>query len=372
MKQLAMMSAAALALVACSEKPGYQINGTVGNAALDGNYVYLYSMDEEAQALDSAKVENGTFTFKGTQDSIVLRKVAFAADVVEPARSEAGEDAPFSAVFALDNSTLQIKLDTLSDVTGSAANDAVQNLKVDLRALRQTQESYIADMKSDDAETKRIAGEKYDAIDEEIADKAAAFILANMGNPENGRLFFDFRYNIPEEKQYEIIDHADEAFLTTPGVNQVAERLEKLKAVAVGKSYIDLELTDVKGKPAKLSDYVGKGKVVLLDFWASWCPPCRRETPKLVEIYKQYKDKGFEIVGVSFDSKQEDWEKGIRDLGITWPQMSDLKGWKTVAAEVYQVNGIPHTILVDKDGTIIARNIHGNKIAEKVAEILGK
>ncbi|MDD7562395.1 MAG: TlpA disulfide reductase family protein, partial [Parabacteroides sp.] len=96
----------------------------------------------------------------------------------------------------------------------------------------------------------------------------------------------------------------------------------------------------------------------------------RREMPNLVEVYKQYKAKGFEIVGVSLDSKQDAWEKGIKDLNITWPQLSDLQGWKNSGAALYYVNSIPHTILVDKDGTIVAKNLHGEEIAAKVAELL--
>ena len=120
----------------------------------------------------------------------------------------------------------------------------------------------------------------------------------------------------------------------------------------------------------KLSDYVGKGKVVLIDFWASWCGPCRREMPNLVEAYKQYKDKNFEIVGVSLDRDLEAWKKGIADLNITWPQMSDLKYWDCEGAKLYAVSSIPHTLLVDAEGTIVARGLHGEELQQKIAELL--
>lgn len=369
MKQLPIVAAAALMLTACSDKPGYQIAGNVKNTELDGKYVYLYSMKEGFPVMDSALVSNGSFTFKGTQDSLTLCALAFKNDVVEPARVDEGEDGLYTTIFALDNSNLQVTLDTLSDVTGSPANDAVQGFKEKLRSLRNEQQSFIPDMRSDDAQVSREAGSKYDAIDEEIAVEVENFIKANIDNPKASTIFYDFRYYLSEDSQRDILSLAGEQFKSKAGISQINDRLEKLKSVAVGQKFADLELKDVKGKSVKLSDYVGKGKVVLIDFWASWCPPCRRETPKLVELYKQYKDKGFEIVGVSFDSKQEAWEKGIKDLGITWPQMSDLQGWKSIATTVYYVNSIPHTVLVDKDGTIIARNIHGEKIAKTLAEI---
>ena len=146
--------------------------------------------------------------------------------------------------------------------------------------------------------------------------------------------------------------------------------LNVLKNSAVGKPFIDFEMADAKGKTHKLSEYVGKGKIVLIDFWASWCPPCRRDMPNMVEVYKQYKSKGFEIVGISLDSKQEAWEKGVKDLQITWPQLSDLKGWKNDGAALYGVNSIPHTVLVDKDGTILAKGLHAKEIGEKLKELL--
>ena len=372
MKQLVMISAAALLLAACSEKPGYQISGKVNNPALEGKNVYLCAVEEGTPVLDSALVQNGSFMFKGVQDQLALRKLKFSEADVEPMRAIEGEDAPFSVTLALDNSKLQVALDTLSDVGGSVANDAVKTLKTELRTLRDKQESLVADMKSEDEAVTSEAVKKAEAIEEEISEKVAAFIKGNIDNPLSGKLFYDFRYNISEDTQYQIADVATDSFRAIPGVTAILDRLEKMKSVAVGQKFADLELNDVKGKPGKLSDYVGKGKVVLIDFWASWCPPCRKETPKLVELYKQYKNKGFEIVGVSFDSKQEAWKKGIKDLGITWPQLSDLKGWKSVATSVYYVNSIPHTIIVDKDGTIVARNVHGDAIGEKLSELLDK
>ena len=150
---------------------------------------------------------------------------------------------------------------------------------------------------------------------------------------------------------------------------EIAEEIKKLKQGSPGSPATMFNRKDINDKMLNLEELKGK-KYILLDFWASWCPPCRREMPNLVEVYKQYKAKGFEIVGVSLDSKQDAWEKGIKDLNITWPQLSDLQGWKNSGAALYYVNSIPHTILVDKDGTIVAKNLHGEEIAAKVAELL--
>lgn len=111
-------------------------------------------------------------------------------------------------------------------------------------------------------------------------------------------------------------------------------------------------------------------KTVLLDFWASWCGPCRREMPNLVEAYKKYRNKGFEIVGVSLDRDAEAWKNGIEKLDITWPQMSDLKYWDCEGAKLYAVSSIPHTVLIDGEGIILARSLHGEELQEQIAEAL--
>ena len=145
---------------------------------------------------------------------------------------------------------------------------------------------------------------------------------------------------------------------------------DKQKKTAVGTQFVDFEMQTPEGKSVKLSDYVGKGKVVLVDFWASWCGPCRREMPNLVETYAKYKGKNFEIVGVSLDQDGAAWKEAIKKLDMTWPQMSDLKFWQSEGAQLYAVNSIPHTVLIDGDGTIIARGLHGEGLQAKLAEVI--
>lgn len=149
---------------------------------------------------------------------------------------------------------------------------------------------------------------------------------------------------------------------------QLSQRVNQLKALSIGSTAPEIALPSPDGSIIKLSDY--RGKYVLIDFWASWCRPCRAENPNVVRLYKQYKNKDFEIFGVSLDKSGDAWQKAIDNDGITWPQVSDLKFWQSEAAQLYQVNSIPRTFLLDKEGNIIAKNLRGAELEKKLAELL--
>ena len=158
-----------------------------------------------------------------------------------------------------------------------------------------------------------------------------------------------------------------------PDVLQLRKNQEIEAKTAEGKPYIDLTMPNEKGKKVSLSQYIKKNKLTLVDFWASWCGPCRASIPGVKRIYEKYKSKGFGVVGVSLDSKKEVWLKAIKDLALPWPQMSDLKGWDSAASTAYNIKGIPFTLLVTKDGTIVGRNIWGEENLEKrIDELLKK
>ena len=159
------------------------------------------------------------------------------------------------------------------------------------------------------------------------------------------------------------------AWLATAAMSRVREEMKGWARQAVGIPFTDLEMNDTTGAPHKLSEYVGKGNYVLVDFWASWCGPCRREMPHVVEAYNTYKEKGFDVVGVSFDSKADAWKGAVKSLGLNWHNISDLKYWQCAAAEAYGINSIPSNILVGPDGKIVASDLRGQALLDKLAEI---
>lgn len=334
MKKVLYSLLVAALMVGCAEKPSYTIDGTVSNSVFEGKTVYMQQMVARSYVnVDSTTVTNGKFTFKGVQTEPALRflNIQPESDVVL---------AP--AAFILENGKLVATLDSNSQVVGTALNDSLTQFLT------------------------KYAAEGADA------HKAEAYemIKANNNNVLGAYIYHIYRATFTPEEQKELLVGAGEVFINDENVARIKSRLDAMEAVAVGNKFVDLTMNDPEGKSVSLSNYAGKGKVVLIDFWASWCPPCRDSMPGLVALYNKYKTKNFEIVGVSFDRTQEAWIKGIADLQITWPQMSDIKYWESEGAKVYAVRGIPHTVLLDKEGTIVAKDLHGEELEAKIVELL--
>ncbi|MGN0309088.1 MAG: redoxin domain-containing protein [Bacteroides sp.] len=365
MKKSFVMLAAAALMAACGGAPkGYTVSGTV-EGAQDGETVYLRIREGRQMVnVDSAVIANGKFTFKGQQDT------ARSIQLLYPGQ-EAGKG--LSLNFYLENGQISIALTQSNDkVTGSPLNDRYQPYREQFAAL-DAEKKELLEQANDTTlseEQMHIIREKFYACMERSDSLEKVIMNENITNLIGVELLKSTYYALDLAELEALVPQIPAEYQSDERVVRIQEMVVKMRVTAVGQKFTDFTMQDPEGKEVKLSDYVGKGKVVLIDFWASWCGPCRREMPNLVEAYKQYKGKNFEIVGVSLDRDLESWKKGIADLNITWPQMSDLKYWDCEGAKLYAVSSIPHTLLVDGEGTIVARGLHGEELQQKIAELM--
>ena len=332
-KIILLVSIAAFIMTACENRNTFTLTDTFINNDQDGKVVYLKKPDSnfrKSNVIDSAKVEKNRFVFKGIAKEMPFVQLISVDESVMP------------AAFIVEKGKIEMNFDSVLNATvkGTPMNDQYQQFETE--------------------SAKGIENTDYN------------FIKSNITNPMGQYFLIRNQYYLEDSQLKELISQSSPDFQNTGIVQKLQKRIEKREATAVGKQFTDLKGLTPAGKAAALSDYAGKGKVVLIDFWASWCGPCRQSMPDLVATYQKYKNKGLEIVGISLDNNKDAWAKATDDLKITWPQFSNLKGWDEDCAVTYGVNSIPHAILIDKDGKIIARGVGEDELNMKLEELLGK
>ncbi|MEM6686438.1 MAG: AhpC/TSA family protein [Bacteroidota bacterium] len=221
------------------------------------------------------------------------------------------------------------------------------------------------------SETEKISDEFYKKIenvsDEESTKAEIAFVKTNPASIISASMLSMYATSWGIETTRKLYDQFSPENKNSFYGKEIAKFIELVKDPKIGEQYVDIALKDPQGTIKKLSDV--QGKIILLEFWASWCGPCRKENPNLVNNYKKYHSEGFEIFAVSLDSQKKDWVKAIEKDQLTWQHVSDLQDFKSDAALVYGINSIPQNYLIAANGTIIARNLRGEKLTKKLAEI---
>lgn len=346
----------------------FVLNGTLSSADYIGKSVYIQAIDGNTGdyiTTDTLTIENGKFTFvSNTNDPCVL--FVSMDDLYRP------------ILFVREDGEAFLELDSelKPSIHGTPLNNKYQEL-LNKRALVGIKMEAV----SDEYKAAKSAGTLTETLEEQINDRYDSlysemtqinfdFAKDNLSNVLGQYVFMDRGVTFSADQLSELFASLDASLLVNPKIEKLEKRMEALNAIQMGNPFIDLTGKSPDGTVISLSDYAGKGKVVLVDFWASWCPPCRKEMPGVVKAYEEFKDKGFEIVGISLDEKADAWKKGIADLHITWPQMSDLNGWQSDLSLAYAVNSIPQTFLLDKNGKIIARNLSGERLIQKLSELL--
>lgn len=361
-----------LLFTACDNKPQYTITGKVING-VDGQKVYLRKLGENGPdkiATDSAVLSKGAFEMKGT-----VTEPDFYFIMVDGGR--------MPTLAFMENAPLNVSIDIndgiKNTVTGSPLNDLYEQYKAGASGLQASMLEISNKVKGIQESGASLSEVQMDGLRKEymdIKDQLQTYQKKFMNDTPNTLVTSYVLSMAMGEMAVEdveaIYSKFDDQLKRTRIASEIGKELSSLKKTAVGQPFIDLKLTSPAGEVIAISDFAGKGKYVLLDFWASWCGPCRQENPNIVKLYNKYKGNDFEILGISLDSEAEKWAKGIADDKITWPQMSDLKAWQSVAVETYDIKGIPHTILLDREGNIIAKNLRGEALGAKLAELLAK
>jgi thiol-disulfide isomerase/thioredoxin len=349
----------------------YKITGQfLSDSSLDGKTIYLenylwYLEMSDLKMLDSAVIHGNKFEFKGKTDSAYMAVLTAA-------------NRPYAVLF-VENGNINIEISEdgnhKNSVTGTKLNDLLvsynQNVEPIHKKVRELMQ--YADSQERTEELAREVNEKNDALSKEIQQISLDFLDKNPGTLFSAFMLLRIMEDgIDDELIQSSYDKLEEQVKNGVWGKIIKQEIEraKIKEIAVDEPFRDMTMQTPDDREISISDYAGKGKYVLLDFWASWCGPCRAENPNIVALYKDYKDKGFEIVGVSLDNKKDAWLKGIKDDGIAWPQMSDLKGWASEAVIKYKVRGIPYTVLLDKEGKVIATNLRGEALINKIKTLI--
>jgi peroxiredoxin len=343
----------------------FSIEGSI-NGVYKGLALLTYIVDRSVR-VDSSVINNGNFSFGGKLQQPQEVQLSFT-----------NEHYNGGITFFAENTAIEVKADTAElntpVIRGSSAQQEFEQYKMKLLTVNLKFEAlnHLAHDIFVSGQLSKSVGDSLTAksqqLDSEKTIIISSFVKTNPGSVVSA---WAISKNLLYEPDPEVLEPL---FNALSAANQsgiygsiIHEAIVSVKATSIGRPAIDFTQPDSGGKPIALSSF--KGKYVLVDFWASWCGPCRAENPNVVKAYNQYKSRGFEILGVSLDSDKGAWLKAINKDNLAWAEVSDLKAWNNTASLAYGVKGIPFNLLLDKNGIIIAKNLRGINLQNKLKEI---
>ena len=354
---------ACLLLMASCHSNSYKISGDVAGLA-DGDTLFLTNDLETGVPSDTLVIQDGKFSLSGETDSTALCMIYSAS------RNE------INAPFFLEPGHITIHLTEqpgASRVSGTHCNDQWQELNDSVmsigKEINQIAE-HIYGGNIPEAEQQK-GMEQIDKLNQRFAGVVVKCAEKNIDN--------EFGYFLLTYYPEELIDNATRQRLIKqlpdnmqqrPAIQQMQQMISQAAKTAEGSTISDFTQQGLDGAEVSLMELVKQNKLTVIAFWASWCGPCRQEMPFMIQLYDRYHPKGMGIVGISLDQEQNAWQQATDAMGVKWPQMSDLKGWENAIAQHFQVNSIPHTIVVDQSGKILRRGLRGEALEAFIAEQL--
>ena len=355
-----MMCTLMLAVSAQAQEPtqAQQVKYTVKGVSKE-NAKMVYLEDRlTSKPVDSTLVAKGKFVFKGQADKNAILAITFDKDNWRSWRT----------LFFNDGKPVSVNMND-STLKGSPLNERLSYYNIEIMGMPSDHDSrhrseMVMKMFKEERETLLPA-----AL---IVEGQKTFGTKGLLNIlEEKPIYGEHPYVKQYEKKLKRL--ATRKLVGRSGRSDEQKAADKVvKEAFIGQQFTDFEMADTHGTMHKLSEYVGNGHWLFVDFWASWCGPCLVEMPHVVAAYEKFHDKGLEIVGVSLDSKKELWVKAIASLNMPWVHLSDLKGWESVGAKIYKINSIPDNLLIDPQGKIVARGLRGEALQEKLKEVLGE
>ncbi|MDX1285738.1 MAG: TlpA disulfide reductase family protein [Draconibacterium sp.] len=354
-----------IALFACTQQKGFKIEVNLEGA--EGQIVLEQRTSGEWVGVDTADVVDGVAVLEG---EVTHPDVYYLSVLGQRAKT----------VVFVENTTITVsgKADSIysAEVSGSithneykAVNDHMAELS---NAIRPASDEYRAARAAKDEAKMKELEPIFEKYYDDIEAVQVNFINDNPASYATPYFVTRNTYGKEAEELENIVNGLDPKLHEVQSIIELKDKIEKLKVVAIGQIAPDFTQNDPDGNPITFSDVYSKHELTLLDFWAAWCGPCRGENPNVVAVYNDYKDKGFTVFGVSLDREKEAWLKAIEDDKLTWTQVSNLDYWNNPAAKLYVVSGIPHSILIDKNGKILAKNKREDELREAVAEFFEK